>query len=167
MLLSGLAMSNQSLKTEIRFYVEYSDHYTSGPHKPRCPSSSSWSAGLRVCSVSCLYNGKHLVANSSGSRFRGRTPGRDPQATPPQKQNRGETATPRNPRSGGTFLNAAKASTPPGTGSGMQFSSPASKILQQVWEDENPNDLGLNNASLTWASGQAEVGGQGSAALGN
>lgn len=24
----------------------------------------------------------------------------------------------------------------------------ASKILQQVWEDENTNDLGLNNASL-------------------
>lgn len=31
----------------------------------------------------------------------------------------------------------------------------ASRILQQVREDENTTDLGLNNASLTWASGQA------------
>lgn len=44
------------------------------------------------------------------------------------------------------------------------FPLTASKILQQVWEDENTKDLGLNNAPVTWASGQAEVGGQGSQA---
>lgn len=38
----------------------------------------------------------------------------------------------------------------------------ASKILQQVWEDENTTDPGLLKTSLTWDSGQAEVGGQGS-----
>lgn len=138
MLLSGLAMSNRSLKTEIRFYVKYSDHYTSGPHKPRCPSSSSRSAGLRVCSVSCLYNGKHSVANSSGSRFRGRTPGRDPQATPPQKQNLREAAAPRNPRSGGTFLNAAKASTPRARVQECSFPLPPAKSFNRFGRMKTP-----------------------------
>lgn len=138
MLLSGLAMSNRSLKTEIRFYVKYSDHYTSGLHKPRCPSSSSWSAGLRVCSVSCLYNEKHSVANSSGSRFRGRTPGRDPQAPPPQKQNRGEAATPWNPRSGGTFLNAAKASTPQAQVQECSFPLPPAKSFNRFGRMKTP-----------------------------
>lgn len=90
--------------------------------------------------------------------FRGRTPRETLRQTP--KKTWGEGATPPNPRS---FLNAAKESTLGHWFRNAVFLS-ASKILQQVWEDENTNDLGLNNASLTWALGQAEVGGQGSLA---
>lgn len=45
--------------------------------------------------------------------------------------------------------------------SGLRFRNaapPASQILQQVWEDENTADLGLNNAPLTWDPGQTEAG---------
>lgn len=88
--------------------------------------------------------------------FRGRAPGEILGQT---TKNRGEEPHPGTPGQKALFAsNKRKAPRRRWFRNAVLLS--ASKILPQVWEDENSNDLGRNKASLPWAARQAEVGGK-------